>query len=366
MQGQHQYQRQLFHYFDIESLIPQNHLLRKVDRCVDLGFVRDLTEIFYCSNNGRPSIDPELFFRMILIGYLNGIDSDRQLCDEIQYHLAYRWFCKLNLEEKVPDHSSLTRIRDRFGLDVFNSFFINIVEQCKKIGLVKGERIMTDGTLFDANASLNSLVPKHEDETENVTLTKIGVEAPSTKKISNKTHISKTDPDATLAFKNGTPRTLKYKAHITIDSDSRVVLNAKVTTGATHESQVYLQQIETIENDLKLNITEAITDRAYGSGRIIQALIEKQINPNIPLFSGRRGSRGINNETDFIYDEENNRYQCPAGHLLTPYPSVSNDTIIYYSNFKDYTSCQLKIACKAKPKKFRKYTHSNSSRALQI
>jgi transposase len=350
MQGQNQYQQQLFHYFDIESLIPQNHLLRKIEGCVNLDFVRNLTEDFYCSNNGRPSVDPELFFRMILIGYLNGIDSDRQLCDEIQYNLAYRWFCKLNLEDKVPDHSSLTRIRDRFGLDVFNSFFINIVEQCKEIGLVKGERIMTDGTLFEANASLNSLVPKNEDGMQNTKVSKIGVEAPASRKISNKTHISKTDPDATLAFKNGTPRTLKYKAHITIDADSRVVLDAKVTTGATHESQVYLQQIEAIENDLKLNITEAIADRAYGSGHIIQSLIEKQINPNIPLFSSRSGSRGINNETDFIYDEENNRYQCPAGHFLTPYPSASNDTIIYHSNFKDCTSCQLKIICKAKPK----------------
>jgi transposase len=95
-------------------------LLRKIDSHIDLNFVRELTEPFYCQNNGRPSIDPEIFFRTILIGYLYGIDSDRQLCDEIQYNLAYRWFCKLRLEDKVIDHSSLTRIRDRFGLDTFN------------------------------------------------------------------------------------------------------------------------------------------------------------------------------------------------------------------------------------------------------
>jgi len=94
---------------------------------------------------------------MIIIGYLYGIDSDRQLCEEIQYNLAYRWFCKLNLEDKIPDHSSLTRIRDRFGLEVFNIFFLEITEQCKEMGLVKGERVMTDGTLFQANAQLRRI-----------------------------------------------------------------------------------------------------------------------------------------------------------------------------------------------------------------
>ena len=352
MQGQQQYQHQLFHYFDIESLIPNNHLLRKIDKHVDLSFVNELTESFYCQNNGRPSVAPELFFRMIIIGYLYGIESDRQLCEEIQFNLAYRWFCKLNLEDKVPDHSSLTRIRDRFGLEVFNIFFLEITEQCKEMGLVKGERVMTDGTLFQANASLDSLVPKNKDELEreNKEISIPGIKAPSPRKISNKTHVSTTDPDASLAFKSGTPRTLKYKAHITIDADSRVVLDAKITTGATHESQVYLQQIETIERNLGININEVIADRAYGSGDIIQQLINKKINPNIPLFSGRSGSRGINKEKDFIYDEENNRYQCPAGHFLKPYPTASNETIIYHSNHNDCASCQLKSDCKAKPK----------------
>jgi transposase len=229
MQGQQQYQHQLFHYFDIESFIPQNHLLRKINKCIDLSFVSELTEPFYCQNNGRPSIAPELFFRTILIGYLYGIESDRQLCDEIQYNLAYRWFCKLNLEDKVLDHSSLTRIRDRFGVNTFNEFFIKIVEQCRKIGLVKGERIMTDGTLFQANASLDSLIPKDEIKEEHKNISKRGLEAPPSRKVSNKTHISKTDPDASLAFKNGTPRTLKYKAYMTIDADSRVVLDTKIT-----------------------------------------------------------------------------------------------------------------------------------------
>lgn len=354
MQGQQQFQHQLFHYIDINSLIPQNHFLRKIDKYTDLSFVRILTEQFYCQNNGRPSIDPELFFRMILIGYLYRIESDRQLCDEIQYNLAYRWFCKLNLEDKVPDHSSLTRIRDRLGLPVFNEFFIKIVEQCKEIGLVKGERILTDGTLFQANASLDSLIPRNKDEIqcEHKQLTKPGIQAPLSRGLSNKTHMSKTDPDASLAFKNGTPRTLKYKAHMTIDADSRVVLDAKVTTGSTHESQVYLQQIETIKEDLGLNIREATADRAYGSGDIIQSLIDKQVNPNIPLFSTRSGS--CIEPEGFIYDRENNHYECPAGNYLSACPTINNRTIIYHSKSADCAPCQLKASCKAKSKRSNK------------
>ena len=136
MQGVQQYQPQLFYYFDMDALIPKNHMLRKIDKLVDLGFVRDITKPYYCQNNGRPSIDPELFFRMLLVGYLYAIESDRQLCDEVQYNLAYRWFCKLNIEDKVPDHSSLTRIRDRFGPSIFDQFFIKIVECCKNMGFM--------------------------------------------------------------------------------------------------------------------------------------------------------------------------------------------------------------------------------------
>lgn len=171
------------------------------------------------------------------------------------------------------------------------------------MGLVKGECVMTDGTAFQADASLDSLVPKNQDETDNKKeISKPGIKAPSSRKLSNKTHVSITDPDSSLAFKNGTPRTLKYKAHITIDAESRVVLDAKITTGATHESQVYLQQIETIEKNLKLTINESIADRAYGSGEIIQALMDKGIKPNIPLFSGRSGTN--RDPEGFIYDKK--------------------------------------------------------------
>ena len=119
MQGVNHYQSQLFVYVNLEELIPQKHILRKLDKIFDLSFVRKLTAKYYCNGNGRPSIDPELFFRMILIGYIFGIKHDRRLCEEITCNIAYRWYCKLNLDNNVPDHSSLSKIRDRYGSEVF-------------------------------------------------------------------------------------------------------------------------------------------------------------------------------------------------------------------------------------------------------
>jgi len=346
MQGQQTLQPQLFHYFDIESLLPENHLLRKIEKVIDLSFVRKLTEEFYCPNNGRPSVDPELFFRIVLIGYFYNIQSDRRLCEEIQYNLAYRWFCKLNLEDKVPDHSSLTRIRDRFGLGVFQEFFNKIVEQCKQNGLVASGTVITDGTLLNANASIDSLKPRtpeieknNQDEPNKRTYAKC--------KISNKTHISTTDPEATLAFKRGKSQSLKYKAHIAIDAESRVILDTKITTGACHDSQPYLEQLQTIKKNHDISIQKTIADRAYGSGDILQSLIDANIEPIIPLFNSRSGSI-VKEEDGFTYDEEHDRYRCPAGNYLTPFPSkLSDGRITYHSSGKICKNCPIQQKCAA-------------------
>lgn len=351
MQGQHCFQPEAVIELNLESFISPKHRLRKINKQIDFSFVRALTEKFYCPNQGRPSIDPEIFFRIILIGYLYHIPSDFRLCEEIHYNLAYRWFCKLNVNDKVPDHSSLTKIRDRLGLAIFKQFFTKILEQCKAKGLVKGEHVMTDGTLFQANASLDSLIPKDELKGEDKVITELNSPTRQPiRKISNQTHISRTDPQASLAFKKGTARTLKYKTHFTLDAASRVVLDAKVTTGATHESQVYLAQIEAIQNEFALTIQEATADRAYGSGDILQALRDKNITPNIPLFSRRSGRANVDNKYGFVYEREENRYRCPAGKYLLPYPAITNDTIHYRTQAKICPTCPLKDNCAAKIK----------------
>ena len=115
MQGKKKYNKQLSVFVNIEDLIPDNHYLRKIDKIFDISFVRELAARFYSKKYGRPSIDREVYFRMMVIGYLHGIGHDRKLCEEIKYNIAYRWYCRLHLHDDVPDHSSLSKIRDRYG-----------------------------------------------------------------------------------------------------------------------------------------------------------------------------------------------------------------------------------------------------------
>ena len=135
MQGLQRLKQPMFVTIDLNRFIPKTHRLRKIHHSLDLSFLREMTRDFYSRKEGRPSIDPVLFFRMMLVKHLNGISSDRQLCDEIHVNLAYRWFCRLSIEDRVPDHSSLSRTRDRLGEDVFMKAFENVVAQCRKAGL---------------------------------------------------------------------------------------------------------------------------------------------------------------------------------------------------------------------------------------
>jgi transposase len=355
MQGIQIYQPQLFYYIDIEKLIPQNHILRKVDKIFDLSFVRQLTEPFYCQSNGRPSVDPELFFRMVLVGYIFGIEHDRRLCEEITCNLAYRWYCRLSINDRVPDHSSLSRIKDRYGEKIFEIFFDKVVEVCKETVLVKGQRIITDSTLIEADASLDSMVARDTSQEIEVIEPRQDMTAPfPSRKLTNKTHVSTTDPESTLAKKEGAPKKLKYKVHTSIDADSRIILDNKVTTGACHETQIYLDRLEYIRAKYNLSIQEVIADRGYGAAENIQALNNKNITTFIPLFSSRSGQVSKVKEYGFIYSEEYNNYQCPAGKHLEICASDNNSTM-YRSKSDECKNCYLSLTCILKK---RKNTHS--------
>ncbi|MFM8313387.1 MAG: transposase [Deltaproteobacteria bacterium] len=144
MQGKKEHQPQLFAYVDVEKLIPAEHLLRRIDKVLDLSFIRAETKSLYCADNGRPSIDPEVFFRSQLLSYIYDLGGDRQLCEEVRVNIAYRWFVGLALEDEVFDHSSMTRIRDRLGEEVFKKLFERMIDQCKEAGLVTARRLLHD------------------------------------------------------------------------------------------------------------------------------------------------------------------------------------------------------------------------------
>jgi len=200
MQGLHVFDPRAVVAVDLESFVQQEHLLRKVDRILKTPFIRELTASCYASGLGGPSIDPEVYFRMLLLAFLYDIRSDRQLCEDVYYNLAYRWFCRLSLQDRVPDHSSLSRIRDRYGEDIFEALFRSIVEICRKRGLVAPQcRVMTDATLIAADAALDSLVHNDREqarlEAESLQGRTKAVDPPPTRRISNQTHRSRTDPE---------------------------------------------------------------------------------------------------------------------------------------------------------------------------
>ncbi len=352
MQGSHDFDPRAKTEIDLESVVEDNHTLRKIDRLLEMAFVRELTAACYADGLGRPSIDPEVYFRMELVAYLYDIKSERGLCEQVRYNLAYRWFCHLPLTEDVPNHSSLSRIRTRFGERIFEAVFREIVKLCQKKGLVHQEcRVMTDATLIAADAALDSLV--HNDpeqahqETEALRGRTKSVDRPASRKISNQTHTSRTDPDATLAQKQGTPRQLKYKVHQTIDADSRIILDTEVTTGARHDNQPFLDQLQRIRDRYGITICEATADRGYGSAEIIRTLKGQEVATYIPLWSGRVGnSKYLKGE--LVYDKEHDRFRCPQGKYLTPNPAISENHKRYVSSSEDCRDCPQASTCPAR------------------
>lgn len=315
MQGQIIKDQTFSEYSWLLKLLPENHILKSIMKMMDLNFIKSITKNLYHARLGRPSIDPEVFFRMTLIAYLFGIKSDRRLCEEIKCNLLYRWFCFLRLDSKIPHPSSLTKIRSRLGLKIIRKVFEAIVNKCIAIGIVEGKTIITDSTLIHANASLSSLVAKNDHRSKTA--------AKTNKKdkhiVSNKTHVSTTDPDATLAKKAGKARALRYKVHNAIDGHSRIILDSTVTTGAVHDSVPYIEQLDKIKNRFSLNIQETIADRAYGSSNVLNELKSKNIKSFIPLFNTRTGKSSELKKDGFEYDSELDLYVCPGNKTMLPY-----------------------------------------------
>jgi len=335
MQGRHEYQPELFSSVDIERLIPKGHLLRRIDRVLDLGFLHELTAPLYSRDQGRPSIDPVIFVRMVLLQALYDIDSDRQLAEEVGYNLAYRWFCRLSLQDSVPDHSSVTRIRDRLGEKTYQAIFRRVIEQCRAAGLVKGERILADGTYIAANASIYTMKEKKRDPDDDspppqpryggsgarkskdgLSNNDIKRDSIAGKKLSNDTHYSPSDPDATLSGKHMEYKSLRYKAHHIADADSRVILDCHVTTGSVSEVTIFTERLEATRTSIGIPVKEATADRGYGSGENLKHLQEEmKIQTNIPLWSTRVG-QSFFKEEGFEFDSKQMQVRCPAGHLM--------------------------------------------------
>ena len=351
MQGRPQFQPELFHTINLDDFVPDNHLLRKIDKVLDLEFIYDLTTSLYCPDNGRTSIDPALFFRMQIIGYLYGIKSDRKLCEEVQLNMAYRWFCRLNLEDKVPDHSSLTRIRQRFGESTFQQVFEHFIERWRDAGIIKGKQLITDASLIEADASIDSMVERDDADPDARALKNYQQryhdfrEGKKQRRLSNQTHVSHSDPDATLVSRKGSYRKMAYKVHYTIDGDSRIITDCHGTTGSTHECTVMPDRIMYQLDRFGLRTQEVIADKGYGRGPTYGKFRARGIRTYIPLHGDNIGVGRIS-RGDFEYDSHRDRYKCPEGHWMHPYDKPEKSSMKRYRMLGGYCKrCSLRESC---------------------
>jgi transposase len=318
------WQEDLFVAGPMSALIPDDHVLKRVDKILNFSWLREEVKDLYCENNGRPSIDPEVAVRLMLAGFFQGIVHDRKLMREARVNLAIRWFAGYKLHETLPDHSSLTRIRQRWGAERFKRIFQRTVEACVHAGLVDGETVHVDATLIRADVSWDSLITtyaedvvrENDDSTptdhENKKKKRVGrlAKKPKPKKI------SRTDPDATMSTSSRDFHLQPtYKQHTAVDDKAGVVVDVDVTTGQVNEGKQLIEQIDRIEQTTGVEVKTLTADAGYAHSRNFATLEQREIKAVIPpqKQAGRAGTIPLRR---FKYCGKHQAVRCPAGKFL--------------------------------------------------
>jgi transposase len=357
-------QEALFYGFSLEGHVPQDHLLRSIDRFVDLGGIREHLRPYY-SETGRPSIDPELMIRMLIIGYCMGIRSERRLCDEVHLNMAYRWFCRLGLDGAVPDHSTFSKNRHgRFrDSDLLRELFETTVARCMSEGLVGGEGFAVDASMIKADANRQRGVPGIEGlapEAANHAVREylavlddaaFGGATPVAPKF-----LSIADPASRWTSASGGPAFFAYCTNYLIDLKHAVIMDVEATT-AVRQAEVTAQRIMLDRTQERFGVwpERLAADTGYGSAENLAWLVhERGIEPHIPVFEKSDRSDGSFARSDFTYDHKHDRYICPGGKELrqfnrtyaTPRSGVHKDGFMRYrASKRDCDACTLKPQC---------------------
>lgn len=361
MMGKLDGQEQLFYEFRLEDHVPTGHLIRRIDAVLDLNFVRPLLAPYY-SATGRPSIDPELMLRMLLVGYLFGIRSERRLCDEVHLNLAYRWFCRLGLSGAVPDHSTFTKNRHgrfREG-DVFRKLFEEVVARCAAAGLVIGEDAAIDGSVIKADASPDRRRPGSDgrgswDEEDRVTrpvreyLDALdGAVAPERDepKLGEQKYRSETDPQSGWTIKHG-PGSFGYSTNYLIDSQTSVILDVNASPSRfAAEVATTKVMLARIRERFGLVPRRLAADKAYGSAPLLAWLWNEGIEPHIPVLDRRDQAQDKYTRADFVFDPASDSFTCPNGKTLR-YRGMDHarQARAYFAHPRDCAACPVKSAC---------------------
>ncbi len=343
---QKRWQEDLFIAGPLSSLIPEDHILKQVDKVLDLSWLRKEVADLYCSNNGRPSIDPEAAVRLMLAGFFQGVVQDRKLMREAQVNLAIRWFAGYRLDEKLPDHSSLTKIRQRWGTERFKNIFLKTVQSCIDANLVSGETVHIDATLIRADVSWESVTTEHAETVikENTSDEDKPKGRGRPKKQPKPKKRSTTDPDATMA--TSCKKIIAepcYKQHGAVDDVCGVIVDVEITTGEVSEGSQLPDQVERIESNTGRKIETLSTDAGYGNGKNYEYLEQRNIDAIIPPRKMGKNGKSVP-LSKFKYDEKNKIVKCPCNKILTP-RTESKLGMTYRAEAKDCNNCRLRSRC---------------------
>lgn len=347
-------------FVSIDELVPADHLLRKIDAKIDFSFIHDLVKDFYCDNNGRPALDPTLMFKLLFIGYLFGIRSERQLIRDSQVNVAYRWFLGLSLTDKLPDASTLSqnRIRRFNETEVYQQIFDQIVLQAMKKKLVGGTTLYTDSTHLKANANKNKhiLSKVHTErqaymddldravDEDRLSHGKkplaLSSKAPPEREIKQST----TDPESGYMVRDSKPKGFFYLDHRTVDSRCNIVTDVHVTAGNVHDAVPYLERLDRQKERFNLDVKHVGLDAGYFTSALCKGLEDRDI---YAVMGYRRPTHkaGYFYKREYIYDELNDQYTCPAGQAIF-YKTTSREGYRHYqSNPKICVNCALINRC---------------------
>ena len=400
MQGKKKYTPKIFYQLSLDALVPEDNFYRKVQAELALDFLYKATRKYY-GKEGQASIDPVVFFKILLVGYLNNINSDRALLRYCSNSLDVRLFLGYDLDEELPWHSTLSRTRQLFGEELFLELFRKVLSLCVEKGMVRGKRMAVDSAFIKANASMDSLVEKEVledasafvDELEENSEFKVTTQRkklvdrhhawkekeyegmPGNNKserkdedgntirpkyLSNHTHYSPTDPDAKISVKPGKARQLNYSGQLAVDDAHHVITGACASTSGSKDSVIFPEIMDQTLENLSLNqmqTEEVLADAGYSSGESLKYCKEKGINAYIPNFGQYKPER-----EGFVFNKEQNRYECVksgGNRALLPFKDTKTDSKgyaknIYRSSERDCKDCPLRAQCCGKVTKFKK------------
>jgi transposase len=352
-------QSQLVYEFRLDDVVPDDHLVRGISAVLDLSWAHVELAPYY-PKIGRPSIDPVLMIRLLIIGYVFGIRSERLLCREVKVNLAYRWFCGLSIEDAIPDHSAFSRARnERFrDSEIFRRIFERVVESCIAAGLVGGQGFAVDASLIAADANKQRSIPgkdwdKNRDPEAASRAVKeylatldaaaFGAASDVTPKF-----VSPSDPAAQWTGAMRGPAFFAYADNYLIDVKFGIIMNVEASR-AIRQAEVGAARtmIERTEERFGIKPERLAADTAYGSAANLNWLVEeKQIAPHIPVIDKSVREDGTFSREDFTFSKEGNVYICPAFKILTTTGKIMNDDMLFYrASTRDCAACAFKARC---------------------